>query len=245
MPQIADGRPRGGLRYAGQVMSSAQHVLDQLHSLARLEAFEAEPGAYAERLAAELPAAATLAELEARDAALAGALRQIDAMIARAMRIRLDHVLAADTSIGAPTRNVFATTIVGYAGKLPLLAQRARDVAARGSAADPDRIAESVLDAARSVLGLRDAVRAGVLALICALAEAAIPQADGRARDRHLDEAARRRWSAARRDLEAVAADPARVLAAAMLARLAALPDQLDEPEPERELTFADMLELD
>ena len=185
-------------------MSAAQHVLDQIHSLARIEAIEAEPGSYADRLAAELPAAATLSELEARDAALASALHQIDAMIARAMRIRLEHLLAADTSIGAPTRSVFSSTIVGYAGKLPLLTQRARDVAARGRAADPDQTAELVLDAARSVLGLREAVRGGVLALIRALAEPAIPQADRQARDRHLD-----------------------------------------EPAPQRELTFADMIELD
>jgi hypothetical protein len=45
-------------------------------------------------------------------AKLAAALGRIDAMIARAMRIRLDHALAADTSIGAPTRSVFASTIV-------------------------------------------------------------------------------------------------------------------------------------
>jgi hypothetical protein len=226
-------------------MSSAQHLLDQIHSLARIEALEAEPGGYADRLAAELPAAATLTELEARDAALATALRQIDAMIARAMRIRLDHRLAADASIGAPTRSVFASTIVGYAGRLPLLAQRARDVAERGRAADPDQISEVVLDAARSVLALREAVRGGVLALIRALAEPAIPEADRRARDRHLDEPARRRWSAARRDLEAIAVDPERVLVAPMATRLAALPDQVDEPAPERELTFADMIELD
>ena len=226
-------------------MSSAQHALDQIHSLARIEALEAEPAVYAERLAAELPAAATLAELEARDAVLAGAVRQIDAMIVRAMRVRLDHALAADTSIGAPTRSVFSSTIVGYAGKLPLLAQRARDVAARGSSADPDRIAEAVLEAARSVLGLREAVRAGVLALIRELAQAAIPDADRRARDRNLDEPVRRRWSTARRDFEAVAVEPERVLAAPMAARLAALPDQLDEPAPEREVTFADMIELD
>ena len=226
-------------------MSSAQHALDQIHSLARIEALEAEPGVYAERLAAELPAAATLAELEARDAVLAGAVRQIDAMIVRAMRVRLDHALAADTSIGGPTRSVFSSTIVGYAGKLPLLAQRARDVAARGRAADPDRIAEAVLEAARSVLGLREVVRAGVLALIRELAQAAIPDADRRARDRNLDEPVRRRWSAARRDLEVVAVEPERVLAAPMAARRAALPDQLDEPAPEREVTFADMIELD
>jgi hypothetical protein len=30
-----------------------------------------------------------------------------------------------------------------------------------------------------------------------------------------------------------------------MAARLGALPDQLDEPEPDREPTFAELLELD
>jgi hypothetical protein len=226
-------------------MSAAQHVLDRVHSLAGLEALEAEPAVYAERLAEELPAAATLAELEARDAALAAALGRIDAMIARAMKIRLEHALAGDPSIAAPTRSVFSSTITGYAGRLPLLAQRARDVAARGGAADPDRVTEQVLDAARAVLGLRDAIRAGVLGLVRKLAEVAVPEADRRARDRNLDEPVRRRWSAARRDLEAVAADPERVLAAPMAARLGALPDQLDEPDPGREVTFADMIELD
>jgi hypothetical protein len=226
-------------------MSAAQHLLDQIHSLAGIAALEAEPAAYAERLAAEIPAAATLAELEARDAVLVRALGQIDAMTARAMRIRLDHVLAADTSIGPPTRSVFASTITGYAGRLPLLAQRARDVAARGGAADPDHVAGAVIDAAGSVLALRDAVRAGVLAVISELAQADAVAADLRARDRNLDDPARRRWSAARRDLEAVAAEPERVLAAPMAARLGALPDQLDEPAPGREVTFADMVELD
>src|SRR5262245_20470965 len=132
------------MRYADRV-SSAQHILDQAYSLARLEALEAEPGAYAEQLAAELPAATTLAELEARDALLIAALGQIDAMIARAMRIRLDHALAADGSIAPPTRSVFSHTIVGYARRLPLLAERARDVAARGGAADPDHVADLVI----------------------------------------------------------------------------------------------------
>jgi hypothetical protein len=222
---------------------SAQHVLDQAYTLARIEALEAQPGAYAEALAAELAPAATLPELEARDAALFGALAQIDAMIVRAMKIRLEHALAAEPSIAGPTRNVFAHTIVGYAGRLSLLEERARDVAVRGRAANPGATAEAMVAAARSVLALRAAVRAGVLALIRDLANAAAPEADRRARDRSLDEPVRRRWSAARRDLEAVAADPERVLGGAMAARMGALPEQLDEPD--REITFADMIELD
>jgi hypothetical protein len=222
---------------------SARRLLDQVSSLAHLDAFD--PASHAAQLAAEVPAAATLAELEARDAFLADALAQIDAMIARAMRMRLDHALAADTSIGPPTRKVFATTIAAYASDPGLLAQRARDVAARGGAADPDAVADAVAGAGRAALELRAATRAGVLALIRDLAAASLPEADRRARDRSLDEPARRRWSAARRELEALAADPARVAAAPMPARLATFPDQLDEPAPEREVTFADMIELD
>ncbi|HEX8110072.1 MAG TPA: hypothetical protein VF516_20220 [Kofleriaceae bacterium] len=226
-------------------MSAAQQILDQACSLARIAVLEADPAVYAERLAAELPAVATLIGLAARDAALVAALGQIDAMVARAMRIRLDHALASDTSIGAPTRSVFASTITGYAGRLSLLEQRARDIAVRGRAADPDLVAKSVVEAGCAVLALRDALRAGVLALIRDLAREAVTEADRRARDRSLDESERRRWSAARRDLEAVAAEPERVLTAPMAARLGALPDQLDEPGMDREVAFADLLELD
>jgi hypothetical protein len=84
-----------------------------------------------------------------------------------------------------------------------------------------------------------------VLAQVQGLAQAAVPLADRHARDPALDEPARRRWSAVRRDLEAVAADPLRIAAAPMAARLAALPEQLDEPATGQELSFADFIELD
>ena len=51
-----------------------------------------------------------------------------------------------------------------------------------------------------AVLNLRDGLRAGVLALIRALAEAAVPETARRARDRQRDDVERRRWSAMRRD---------------------------------------------
>jgi len=227
------------------MMTAAQHLLDQIQSLARIEALEAGPEAYAEHLASELGDAATLAQLDARDARLRDALAQLDAMIERAARIRFDHALAADTAIAAPTRKVFATTIVAYAGRLELLEARARDAAARGGAADPDQVAARVGDQARAVLALRAAVRAGVLALIGGLAATAAPIADRHARDRALDEPTRKRWSAVRRDLEAIASAPESIASAPRSARLAAWPEQLDEPDPEHEPTFADMIELD
>ncbi|HWO24541.1 MAG TPA: hypothetical protein VNO30_37620 [Kofleriaceae bacterium] len=222
---------------------SARRLLDQVSSLAHLDAFD--PPSYAVQLAAEVPLAETLAELEARDALLADALAQLDAMIARAMRLCLEDALAADTSIGTPTRKVFATTVVAYASDLGLLAERAREVAVRGRAADPDAVAGAVVGAARRVLDLRAAARADVLALIRDLAAASVAGADRLARDRRLDEPTRRRWSAMRRELEAIAAAPARLAAAPLAGRLASHPDQLDEPAPEPEVTLADMIELD
>ncbi len=226
-------------------MPSARDALDRVHSLPHLEALEAEPDVIAERLATELPSATTIPELEARDALLADTLGQIDAMIARAMRLRLDHGLAADSSIGAPTRNVFSLTIASYVDRLAVLEDRARDIATRGRSPDPERIALVVVDAARRALDLRDAVRGSVIDLIRQLAQATVPEADHHARDRKRTEPERRRWSAVRRDLEAVAIDPERVLTAPLSGRTAALPVELDEPLPEPEPTFKELLELD
>ena len=139
-----------------------KQTLDRAHSLAQLDALAAEPGVVASELAADLPPATSLTDLAARDALFAEVLAQIDAVAVRAMKLGLDHELAADTSIGPPTRNVFAQTIVAYATNLPLLAERARDVASRGRAAAPEQVAERVVGVARSVLALRDALRAGI-----------------------------------------------------------------------------------
>ena len=223
----------------------AQNLLDQVQSVAKIEALEAEPVTYAAALGNELSPAATIAELEARDAQLSAALAAIDQLTARAMRILLERGLADDSSLAAPTRAVFSQTVTSYVDKLDLLAQRARDVAARGGSRDPDGVAELVTGAARRVLALRDALATGVLALIRDLAAASLPEADRQARDKRLDDAPRKRWSAVRRDLEVLAQDPARIQVAPMPARVAAWPDQIDEPDPEKEVTFADMIELD
>lgn len=230
-------------------MSSA-HRIERVATLAHADAFD--PEGYAAELLAEVPAAGqpleSLAELAAVDEHLAGALRQVDELAARVARIRIDHALAADSSIGVPTRKVLATTVVGYARDLGLLARRAHEAAARGGAADPHAVAAAVVGAAQASLAQRAAARDRVLAVIRSVAAGSIAEADRRARDRALEDATRLRWSAARRELEAVAAEPARVGAAPLAARLAAHPDQLDEPAPaarDRELTFADLIELD
>ncbi len=222
-----------------------KQVLDRAQSLAALDALAADADATVELLAAELSGAGTLAELEARDAALAGALAEIDAVAVRAMRVRLDHALFDDTSLAAPTRKVFASTIVAYASALELLATRARELAARGRAADPDHVARRVVEAGRASLALRDGLRVRVLELSRERAAAAIAGADGHARDRRVPDPERKRWSAARRELEALVEDPGRVADAPFAARLAALPEQLDEPAAQPEPSFAELIELD
>jgi len=225
-------------------MGAAQ-LLDQVQTLAHLATLEAGPQVYAERLAQELGEAVTRDEIAARDDQLRDALARIDALAKRVMRIQLEHVLADDTSIGPPTRKVFAATVTDYANRLDLLDTRARDVASRSGARDPAGIAERVVEAARATLALRGAVGSGVLALIAELAAAGAPLADRSARDRSAAEPARRAWSAVRRELEAIAARPDRVVEAPFAARLATWPDQLDDPDPANEPTFADMIELD
>jgi hypothetical protein len=221
---------------------TAQHVLDRVRSIAAIEALA--PDAYATELAAELAAVTSLAGLAARDAALAGALSAIDDFAARVMRLRLDHALPDDRVLPAPTRKVFASTIATYAGRLSIFGDRVRDVAAR-MRTDADALVDRVLAEAGATLAQREQLRAGVLALVRSLATATIPDADRRARDPDLDPAQRKQWSAARRDLEMLAEEPARITAAPHAARLAAWPEQLDEPAAKPEPTLAELIELD
>lgn len=223
-------------------------VLDRAHSLAQLAELEADPGRVRDALAAELETSAaptTIAELAARDAVIVDAIQRVDAVATRAMKVRLEHALVDDSSIGAPTRNVFASTILRYAGQVSVLAQRVHDVAVRGGSRAPAELADRVVTIAAGVLAMHAAIRDGILGLASELARGSIAIADGRARDRKADERERKRWSAARRDLEAVAADPTTLLTGAMTERMARLSEQLDEPEPEPEPTIADLIELD
>lgn len=222
---------------------TSRQLLDRVHSLAAVAELDAD--VYAAQLATELAEPATLADFEARDAVLVGALRHVDDTIARVMKLRLDHALVSDSSIGPPTRKVFAATVADYATDLSRLFERAREVAERGRAADPGGVAALVVEAARSTLALREALQAGVLALVRDLSTAAVAIADRQAKDKKLPDAQRTQWSAARRDLEVLAADPTRILVAPFAARLAAWPEQLDDPPPEAEPSFADMIEMD
>lgn len=211
---------------------TSQQVLDAAFSRATLDALDPEVHALA--LADELPN-----DIEARDAALGRSLHAIDALTQRAMRLLLDGV-----GWETPTRNVFAQTILQYANNLDLLSQRAQDAAARARLADPATMAADTVAAATRALAIRDAVRAPVLTLIAVRSLNSVVDADKRARDQALPEPMRKKWSAIRRELEMVARDPGRV-AGSLAQRLLSHPDQLDEPEPSREPSLAELIELD
>lgn len=138
---------------------SAQQLLDEVHRLAQLDAFDTS--AYLARLAAEIeesgadPAAAV-------DDALAG----IDRFAERAMRVRLDHLLAHDSSVPRQFRTYLATQVLDYTTDLPGLRGRVMQVVSR---ADPNGAldtANAVADAADEVFALRAALRQGALALV-------------------------------------------------------------------------------
>lgn len=221
-----------------------------MQSRAAIAELATAPGEYT-RLVAEqvatidLGTPIALVQLEARDAALAQAIAQVDDFATRVMRIELDHALADDSSIAAPTRKVFASTIVSYATNLGVLEDRARDMAARGRSPNAQAVATAVVDAAHRTLALREALLQPVLALVHDLAHATVADAGKRATDRTLDDPLRTKWSAARRELEALVAQPARIAAGSWATRIAEHPAQIDEPPAEAEVTFADMIELD
>lgn len=220
-------------------MGSAKEMLERVRSVEAAE--RVDRIAYATQLASELPAVAKLADLETRDAVLVGALQQIDELATRVMKLRLDQ--RDSPYLAAPTRKMFAATVANYAQDLPLLAQRVRDIVTRAGGSDAD--VRAVVEAARASLDLRDVLRAGVLSLVRERATATIPEADRRARDPDRGEPERKRWSAARRDLEMLVEEPARILAAPLAERLAAWPEQLDEPAAKPEPSLAELLELD
>lgn len=223
--------------------STAAQLLDRVQTMAQVEAFE--PRTYAERVAEELGEATTRDALAERDEQLRGALAHIEGLATRVMRIRVDHALAADTSIGPPTRKVFAATVASYAGRLDVLEARVRDIASKSGARDASAVASSIVEAATEALALRSALRDEVFALIARVAGAAVADADRQARDRRSEEPARRAWSAVRRELEAIAAQPERVTEAPFAIRIAGWPAQLDEPDPQAEPTRESLIELD
>jgi hypothetical protein len=156
---------------------SAQQRLDEVHRPAQLEAFDVD--GYLERLAAEVAEVADVTEGNDQPIdRLHGALAGIDAFASRVMRVALDQLLAADTSVAPPFRNYLASSLLEYEHDLALLRERVYGVAAR---VDPDGAADTataVTNAADDALGLRARLRQGVLAMITAAEPPAEPPAE-------------------------------------------------------------------
>lgn len=200
---------------------------------------------YLDRLAEELGAPGDLSQLEAVDDHLRAALTAIDGLAGRVMRILLDRELGDDDAIPTATRKVFSATVLAYRDSLAVLEERARDTASRVNPGSGAALAARVISAAVTTLELHRRLRAAVLTLACDHAAAALALVRQAACDRSSEDATRRHWSAARRDLESIIAQPERVAQLRRRDRLAAFPALLDEPEPQRELTFAELIEMD
>lgn len=150
---------------SGSTTKSAQQLLDEIHRLVQVEAFDAQ--SFLDQLAAEVATGddGTSEALEARDTRLRAALAAIDTFATRVMRIRVAHRLAGDASVPPKFRTYLATRVLDYDGDLDRLRARVADVAGR---VDPDGAsdtAEAVADAADATLALRARLRQGVLAM--------------------------------------------------------------------------------
>ncbi|HUQ04330.1 MAG TPA: hypothetical protein VM261_17645 [Kofleriaceae bacterium] len=216
-------------------MPAAQQLLDAVHGLGQVEAFDAD--AYAGRLALELDdgGPVSLASLAAVDEALRTALLAVDAFSGRCLRIRLDHLLAGDSSVAPPMRKVLAGTVTNYAGDLGLLRERVLSVAVRVDPRGAEATADRVVAAAQQVLDDRAALYERVLEIGRQLAGARIDAARKEARDRYAEEPVRRTWTAALRELEQVVEQPTRIIEGRWAERVARWsgPDEPIEEAPE------------
>lgn len=129
--------------------------------MAHLEAFD-ERG-FLHRLSTEIEDAEGP---EARDEYVRATLAALDVFASRVMRIRLDHLLAGDTSVEPKFRAYLASQVLDYQDDLGRLRSRVEQVAVRSDPAGAARTAAAITEAADSVLALRSRLRQGVLAFV-------------------------------------------------------------------------------
>ena len=143
---------------------SAQQLLDEVNRLAQVEGFDTE--SYLDQLGREVADDDTQTALEARDIQLRAALSAIDTFAAKAMRIRIDHLLADNASVPPRFRTYLASRVLDYHDDVDRLRVRVAEVAGR---VDPDGAGDTavaVCTAADEVLALRARLRQGVLAMV-------------------------------------------------------------------------------
>ena len=201
-------------------------MLDEVQSLAELEAFDAQRFL---RQAGEFGPAETLAVLGAQLDRLRALLDAVDRFAQKAMGIRLNQ-LAADP-LPPQFRTLLKTTVVAYHGQTDLLRGRVAAALGRIDRQAAAGVTERVLDAAERVLSVHATLRSGVLGLAARVAGERAQVALKKGRDRAL--ADRHDWRRALIDLQQVAAHPQRLETATFAERMKKIPEPEEEPETE------------
>ena len=142
---------------------SSEQLLDEVVRITQVENFDGER--YLDQLRTEV----TLSDeagADSRDARIRAALAAVDRFACRLMRIKLDHLLDADTSVPPRFRTYLATRVLDYIGDLDGLRARVAQVATGVDRAGAIDTAEAVAGAADNVMATHARIREGVLALV-------------------------------------------------------------------------------
>jgi hypothetical protein len=142
---------------------SAQQLLDEVHRLAQVEAFDAD--GYLAQVQREL-AESGADTREAIDQCVRESLGAIDRFAQQVMKVRLNHLLSDDASIPDQMRRYLATQILDYERDLPRLRGRVAEIAARVDPRGALATGAAVAEEADKVLALRARLRQGLLAMI-------------------------------------------------------------------------------
>ena len=207
---------------------SALGILDEIQSLAQLDGFD--PAAFVAALNdAAPPAGVNLADVGGALDGARGLLGAIDRFTQKAMRIRLDHL---NDPLPKQLRTLLYSTIVSYEHDPSLLHDRVGAMLGRIDPSSAADLTRQVCEGAASVLGLRAALRRGVVELAQRNASAWLPSARKAARDRSQADDQRESWSRARVDLERIAARGETIEAGSFSERLGRItpPPPSDEP---------------
>jgi hypothetical protein len=222
---------------------SAQQLLDEVHTLARLQQFSVDT--YVRHLADELRGDDVDGErLVVIDDGLRASVDAIDRFASKSARIGLDHALIDDTVLPATFRAHLAAAVVSYGHHPDRLRERVAAIAVRTSAGASERAVEAAIAAMAAALAIREQLHAAVLALASSMATGALPAAAARARDRSLDDSSRYRWSQVWQELTAIAAAPVRIVDAPWANRCRDH-DAIDLAPVIPEPTFGDLIELE
>ncbi len=225
---------------------SGPRILDEIQSLAQLDAFD-PASFFAAANDAAPPAGARIADVGGELDGARGLLAEVDRFTQKAMRIRLNHL---SDPLPPQLRTLLYSTIISYENDAALLRDRVAAMLGRIDPRVAAALTREVCDAAARVLELRAALRRGVLERARRHAAAWLPAARKAARDRTQADEERENWGRARVDLEQIAARAETIEAGSFAERLKKIEPPVqtnDEPPEEDDPTSKrfSLLELD